>query len=862
MSDQWRFSSPHVLLGEWQDRADEAELHELVLLGFTVDLPFLEKVAIPAARAMGARITVVGDAAQGLYDPVDVRLAGRSYFHGHAWCQGAFHPKLALLIGEREVVAAIGSGNPTMAGWGYNDELWTVLRGGDASAPAAMAQLGAWLELLPDRVAMPEYAGDLLRENAARLSSLQTDAAGGRAQVLHNLDTGLLGQLPGGPVEELCLYAPFVDQTGKALAEIMEHFDPARVVIGVQERWTSYDGDAILRAVAGREVELRLLPEQVPRHGKLLEWRTAGSRQALTGSANLTASALIRATREGGNCELAVLAAVETSLMPEGAISSTTHLQGRRTVSAVDSRPSLFLLGALLTSKGLQVALARPYEFDVTIETSPDGSPGSWTVIGTIAAGDTVRVFAVPESAGAVVRAIDARPNQARAESPPVDRPKLRHAYTEEEIFTDEEMARRFRYDLLRLSDQLTQQKTAHAAVASPRPATSSAVEDRWAAYLENCERTLGRPLTSKLFGRLVVGIPGTFAGLGWGLAVTATIDDTAETNDLSEEAQEETSSVLSAMPSSERQGWRNWISRAVDAVAPAPAGAAAPPGRPVIRVPPLVMRILVARLFIQLLGHGVWDLDDDSWREDLARLTQKLVPDSGDDEPAESLQHAAVLAAVCMGLLRSEASLTGGTPADVPAARTWPKVKSFIAEADPELATDLLIAPVLPRAQVLSRFELENLLQLAAHDDPLAPLKSELLEAGLELELDGQLYEVTGAFSNPVPVAARVATLLGQHLDTALVHASANGRWAFIAWRRPDLLLVSAPTGYAWRFYRVTEPATPESRLGTSEGLSSVGMVGRPVRLGLLPPEPARRLLDSVGIDHIALLERLISGH
>ncbi len=192
----WEFSSPLTLLGQWRDRTDEAELHELLLLGFTVDLPFLEKTAIPTARALGARITVIGDAGQGLYDPVDVRMAGRSYFHGLAACRGSFHPKLALLIGAHEAVAAIGSGNPTMAGWGYNDELWTVLRGHETDAPEPFQELGRWLVALSSQVPVPQYAAELLEETAARLADFQTTAH--PARVLHNLETGLLDQLPAG----------------------------------------------------------------------------------------------------------------------------------------------------------------------------------------------------------------------------------------------------------------------------------------------------------------------------------------------------------------------------------------------------------------------------------------------------------------------------------------------------------------------------------------------------------------------------------------------------------------------------------------------------------------------------------------
>jgi hypothetical protein len=862
MSEEWTFASPLTLLGEWQARADEAELHELLLLGFTVDLPFLEKVAIPAARAMGARITVVGDVAMGRYDPIDVRMAGRAYFHGHAMCRGAFHPKLAVLIGEHDVIAAVGSGNPTMAGWGYNDELWTVLRGQDTGAPAALPEIGAWLEDLAGQVSVPEYVAGLLDEIAGCLTGLPVDTSRRDGiRVLHNLESPLLEQLPHGPVDELYLYAPFIDGSGEGLRRIVDRFDPGRVVIGVQERWTSYDGNAIVRALGGRDSELRRLPEQVPRHGKLLEWRIGGSRHALTGSANLTRSAMLTATAAGGNCELAVLAPTTPSLMPEAAtVCSVDWLRDRRTVRPMESRPTLFLLGALLTSKGLQVTLARPYEMDVVIETSPDGSPGSWEPIGTVPAGETVRVFAVPQTAGAAVRARSADEQHAPTTSPVVfaaqpsrcghrqaseNRPRLRRAYTEEEIFTDEEMARRFRLDLIRLADQLTRHRTEQSATSRPRPATSSATPDRWEAYLDECERTIGQPLTSKVFGRLVVDIPGSSTRLTWGVDVTTTAESDADEPEPAEETEETATMPVHA---SERAGWRRWISRAVEKAAPYAEE----------KAPALIVKILIARLFVRLLGHGVWDLDDESWRRDLARLTQRLTPTDADDAPEESLQHVAVLTAVCMGLLRSGASLTGGAPEDIPAAQTWPKVRDIVARADAGLVDDLLIPPVLPHAHVLSRPELESLVDLA-NDDPIAHIEEELFAAGWDLEYEDGLYRVTGSFSNPIPVAARVATLLADHIKTAVVHASANGRRALIAWRRPDLVLASAPAGNTWRVYRITEPATPESRLSGSDGITSVGLIGKPVSLRLPPPETAGRLLTEAGLDPSAVARILI---
>lgn len=118
------FCSPLTLLQQWHSRADGASLHEVLITGYTLDLLFVEQRAVALARGMGARVTILSDAQHAVHDPVDIRRAGRAYQHGHVSCTGAFHPKLAVLVGEDEVWAAVGSGNPTTAGWGYNDELW------------------------------------------------------------------------------------------------------------------------------------------------------------------------------------------------------------------------------------------------------------------------------------------------------------------------------------------------------------------------------------------------------------------------------------------------------------------------------------------------------------------------------------------------------------------------------------------------------------------------------------------------------------------------------------------------------------------------------------------------------------------
>jgi hypothetical protein len=124
-------ASPLILL------SDEEQAREVLLLSFTLNLEFWERHALSVARALGARVTVVGDAAMVQGEPEHVRYAGITYLDGRAACMsgGAFHPKLLVMAGDDYATVAIGSGNATLSGWHNNAELWTVLRGDMEGAP-------------------------------------------------------------------------------------------------------------------------------------------------------------------------------------------------------------------------------------------------------------------------------------------------------------------------------------------------------------------------------------------------------------------------------------------------------------------------------------------------------------------------------------------------------------------------------------------------------------------------------------------------------------------------------------------------------------------------------------------------------
>ncbi|MEU5160048.1 hypothetical protein AB0G74_10620 [Streptomyces sp. NPDC020875] len=613
------------------------------------------------------------------------------------------------------------------------------------------------------------------------------------------------------------------------------------------------------------------------RHGKFVEWQADGRRYALTGSPNLTRAALCTTTRDGGNCELAVLAADTAPLLPDqGRITSLASLTGRTIRPFESTGHTLVLLGAKTDSEGLHVSLARPQPLPVVISTSPDGSPGSWTRTGTIPAGASACFFPLPEVPGAAVRATCTRPDGTTAESAVVfvyspvhcarghsadSGPRLRYDYTAQALFADERAARRFETDLLRLRELTAAASAPRVSPAGDAAAGSvtSSGADRWDTYLADCRRMIGAPLTDLAFGTSQLDLPQAPSSRWIVSAVTVGVreEDDEEHEDETEEADLPTTSeplTLYVAPG-QRARCRAWAQRWVGALT-GPDGSAAAP------VP---VWLLVANLYVQLLAAGVWDEQDQSWRDGLSRLLEALGSEdmrgeADHDAPPETRPRLDAVAAVVMTLLAQDATITGGGEHDVLAARAWHTSKALIARAEPAEAEDLMIPPDQALARVAPWSEVDRLITLAQEDDPYAEVVEGLTAVGWSVTCEDGIWEITGSFGNPLPVVAKAAERLGRHhTDGVLVRARSKNRWAFMAWADPYLVLLNPPAR-VWRTYQVRLPATPESRFSGGDLSAAPGRVGSPTPLQKGPPEALRKMLAEAGLPYPELVGRLFT--
>ena len=139
---------------------------------------------------------------------------------------------------------------------------------------------------------------------------------------------------------------------------------PTRVTLAVQsDRRTVIQPDAIARMADELGVQLDVIEDSSKeyRHGKLIEVVDyEGTRWALTGSANLSARALLHSAEDGGNIELGIISRLHDSLFPEGSPIALCDVPAVR-IKGSANRPAtaVLIIAAVQSSDGLSVQFAE-----------------------------------------------------------------------------------------------------------------------------------------------------------------------------------------------------------------------------------------------------------------------------------------------------------------------------------------------------------------------------------------------------------------------------------------------------------------------------------------------------------------------
>ena len=321
---------PELLQGQWTTA---------LICTFGVNLTFFETRLMSQLAQVPLRIILADDQqlASTLGEAARTgqrhRLANKAYVAAPIRHPRAAHGKLMLLLGPASGRLIVGSGNLGYDGYASPGELWHVFAYSD-DQPQHLNEFAAarsFIDGLASRQLLDPPVVELLH-TAWGAATWLPQAPTAPATIYSNLDRPLIEQLRDlapDPVTELVAHAPFHDADCAALQELITTFEPEQVRLLVTDA-TSADPAAINRTLGGdtkRIIELVQVKDEPAAyiHAKWVHLIHPDTETLLTGSANLSRSALLRSS-SNGNIEIGVV-----STGPAGTFDGLyAHLQRKR----------------------------------------------------------------------------------------------------------------------------------------------------------------------------------------------------------------------------------------------------------------------------------------------------------------------------------------------------------------------------------------------------------------------------------------------------------------------------------------------------------------------------------------------------
>ena len=821
---------------------------EVMLFTFNHDLGFFERAALGAIEGLGARVTIVADARMAHHDLFAVHRAGIAYLPGLASCSGAFHPKLLVIAEAGRASVAIGSGNLSLAGWQGNDELWTVHSATVTEGSAVVSETGAWLRELAAYVTLSEGVEAACSRVADILEPLAATEPG--ARLIHSLATPLLEQLPTGPVDRLCVYAPFHDAGARALAALIDRLKPTAVTVAVQEKLNRIDGpavDALLKDIG----DVVWLADNPYRHGKLIEWHVDNRIFTLTGSPNISSAALLQTVKQGGNVEIGVIAEANESLLPAGKPAGAS-LASVKFLKRTEERTSgVVLLSAVRTRDGLSLRTAAPLSEPSSIEMSFPGSPpDAWDVVGSMAAGTSEASVGCDTASGARIRlkssadvsnvtfvidlerVLRTRSSPARSRIPDLD-----------SVLTDPSAAELF----ARLVEEM---RTVDRPGNRPgregsRPAAESApfkIED-WQAYLDRCEGQLGARAVAFAFGLALPRLRSGFevAVEDWDEELPedeagGLDDDQAEDVEVPPESPE--LALRNANDAAKRR-YRDVAMKLIDRV---------PDAEP-------HERLLALRIALVVVAGDGWP--GTTWTELILRGVERLDVDLVADDYESA---AGSLAALSLCIVRSAEKTFDSGIAQIRFAHAADRVGHLLVAATDEKVRNYAEGLRARFPGATADGAVLQLRDLLVNEDWVGEAANSLRDRGFPVERSGRVIDLV----RPVPEPRLVAfegLIAAERAGVVAIRARGTSGWVTVVWRRPDLIVIESGKKHGTHFsnhYRYDTLSSPSTDIrnpefGRPDPRRRVGysLAGQP----LIPT--AVEMLQAVGLSGPSPFER-----
>lgn len=317
----------------------ESGFHSAFMTTYTFSAQAFEDVPFPKLRGAGCRnIAVLADRAMlntSFRDFGAPRYAGALYHVAKISVDGAFHPKLTLLLGAEKGRLLIGSANLTALGLAGNKELVADVRfsADDEKYASIFGQAINYIKryVPAEDPWLPEALG-----RAFRYSPWLGDAASTAASTNQKLllladgsDRTILDQIRDATaddeIEQLVVLSPYWDAKLEGLARLRSIFGMPPTDLLIDKMAAQFPASELTDAIGVQLFDLKDESSARFVHAKLFLALGKKWDHVVAGSINCSLPALLGPTVERGNAELGIYRRVE-----KGAALQALKLEGYR----------------------------------------------------------------------------------------------------------------------------------------------------------------------------------------------------------------------------------------------------------------------------------------------------------------------------------------------------------------------------------------------------------------------------------------------------------------------------------------------------------------------------------------------------
>lgn len=211
--------------------------HSIITTTYTIDPVFLKKIYVPLLQANRVRNIVILADKNELNKQLQVEsnvqlLSDTSFLLLPASTSSLFHPKVTMLIGEKQGLLLVGSGNLTHSGMGGNKELWGAYHCNLENTENAHLFLDAWKfieEYIPQLSGIGgEKTKDWFINYAPWFKDIITEgnsATDSNTSILVNNKTSTIwdtfkAEIEKNEIDEIIIASPYFDKNARIVNEI------------------------------------------------------------------------------------------------------------------------------------------------------------------------------------------------------------------------------------------------------------------------------------------------------------------------------------------------------------------------------------------------------------------------------------------------------------------------------------------------------------------------------------------------------------------------------------------------------------------------------------------------------------------